>query len=57
MFDWILDVLSKASTWKGIVGLATAGGIVISPELATQVIAAGMAIVGAINLIREEKKK
>jgi len=57
MFDWILDVLSKASTWKGIVGLATAGGIVISPELATQVIAAGMAIVGAINLVRAEKKK
>lgn len=56
MFDTIINYLTQQSTWKGLVGLATAAGVVISPELSAQIIAAGMAIVGLINVIRNERK-
>lgn len=55
--DKILEILSKASTWKGIVGVATAFGIVLSPDMSNYIISVGVGIVGMINLIRTEKKQ
>lgn len=55
--DKILDLLSKASTWKGIVGVVSALGIITNPELLNHIVAAGMGLVGAINLLRTEKKQ
>jgi hypothetical protein len=54
--ETILNYLSQQSTWKGLIGLATAAGVALSPEVAAQIIATGMALVGLINVLRDEKK-
>lgn len=54
--DTIFNYLSQQSTWKGLIGLGTAAGVVLSPDLAAAIIAAGMALVGLINVFRNEKK-
>ncbi len=46
----LLEKLSEASTWKGIIGLLVAFGIQIEPELQTAILTIGLAIVGAINI-------
>ncbi|WP_373031664.1 hypothetical protein [Sulfurovum sp.] len=56
MFDLIIKYGSMPSTWKGIIGIATAAGLVVSPELAAQIVALGIAVIGAINVVRNEKK-
>lgn len=57
MFDTIFNYLGQQSTWKGVIGLATAAGITLSPELSAQIAAVGMGVIGLINVIRNEKKK
>lgn len=54
--DYILARLSEASTWRGLVFVASAAGIVLDPDKTNAIAAAGMAIVGAINIFRKEKK-
>lgn len=54
---WILDRLGESSTWRGIIGIATAVGVGISPELATGIIAAGTGTIGLINVLRTERKR
>jgi hypothetical protein len=55
--ETILNYLRQNSTWRGLIGLATAAGIMISPELSEAIIAAGMGAIGVINVVRDEKKK
>lgn len=52
----ILNYLSQQSTWKGLIGIATAGGIALSPDESAAIIAAGLALVGLINVFRNESK-
>lgn len=54
--NFIMQRLGEASTWRGLIGLATAAGLSISPEFATQIIAAGTGLIGIINVLRQEKK-
>lgn len=54
--NWFIDRLTEPSTWRGLVGLLTSAGIVLSPELAGQIIAAGLAVMGLINILRKEVK-
>ena len=49
---WIMDRLGENSTWRGIVGLLTAAGVALKPDQADKIIAAGIAIVGVINIFR-----
>ncbi|MFO0906759.1 MAG: hypothetical protein U0835_00055 [Isosphaeraceae bacterium] len=53
--DWLLARLSEPSSWRGLIALATAGGITIAPEEQNAIIAAGMAVIGLINILRREK--
>ncbi len=55
LFDWALGRLNEASTWRGIVLLLTSAGITVNPEKAHNIIAAGLLIVGGINILRKEK--
>lgn len=55
--DTVLNFLGQQSTWKGLVGIVTAAGVVISPDMAQAIIATGMALIGLINVFRNEKKK
>ena len=49
----ILDKLSENSTWRGLILLATAAGVNLEPDLQTQIVAAGLGLVGLINVIRK----
>jgi hypothetical protein len=53
--NYILDRLTENSTWRGIVFIASAAGIVIDPSKANAIAAAGMAVIGAINVFRKQK--
>jgi len=50
-----LEMLNEPSTWRGLISLITAAGVVISPDQMESIIAAGLAIMGAINVFRKEK--
>jgi hypothetical protein len=54
--DYILARLAESSTWRGLVFVASAAGIVLDPDKFNAIAAAGMAVAGAINIFRKEKK-
>lgn len=56
MFKYIFNRLKERSTWLGIIGLITACGASISTELAEQIIAAGIAIAGAVGIVTKDKE-
>lgn len=51
----LLQKLTENSTWRGLILLGTALGLRLDPELQTQIISAGLALVGVINVIRKGK--
>ncbi len=51
---WLSRALREESTWRGIIAIASATGASISPDLATQIIAVGMALIGAINVVKKQ---
>jgi hypothetical protein len=51
MFKYIFNRLKERSTWLGLIGFVTACGATISAELAEKIIAAGIAIAGAIGIV------
>jgi hypothetical protein len=55
MFNYILDRLNENSTWRGVIGVLTALGVKIRPDLAESIISAGMATIGVVNMFRKEK--
>ena len=56
MLEFIVTRLSEASTWRGIVALATSLGVVMSPDQVAAIVAAGMAIMGVIGAFTMDKK-
>lgn len=55
MIQYITSRLSETSTWRGLLGVLTAVGVHIRPDLADAIVATGMALIGLINVIRKEK--
>lgn len=55
MINYILDRLNETSTWRGIVGVLTGLGVKVRPDLAESIIAAGIALMGIVNIFRKEK--
>ena len=51
-----LNKLNETSTWRGLILIATALGVQLEPELQNHIVAGGLAIVGAINIVRKERK-
>jgi hypothetical protein len=49
----LLGKLAENSTWRGLILLATALGVRLDPEQANAIIAAGLAIVGVVNVLRK----
>ncbi len=47
--DW-KAIIREPSTWRGLVWLLTAGGLVLSPEQQAAIIGAGAAIAGLIGV-------
>ena len=54
--NYILARLSESSTWRGLAFVLSAAGVTLVPDQANAIAAAGMAVVGAINVFRKEKK-
>jgi F0F1-type ATP synthase assembly protein I len=55
MIGYILDRLNETSTWRGVIGVLTGLGVKVRPDLAESIIAAGIALMGIINIFRKEK--
>ena len=50
------EKLKEASTWRGIVWIITAGGVVLSDLQIEAIISAGMALTGLIDVFKRDKK-
>lgn len=48
ILHWILDRLKERSTWVGLTTAITAIGVGLSPEEASAIATAGVAVAGAI---------
>jgi len=55
MVEYIIARLKEASTWRGIIGLLTAAGISVSPEMLDRIVAAGMALMGVVGMFFKDK--
>lgn len=55
--NFLIDRLDERSTWRGLVLIATALGVTLSPEQAEAIIAAGLAAAGLIGAFAADKPK
>ena len=53
--DYLIARAKERSTWLGLISLATALGLVLSPAQQDAVIAAGMAAAGLIGALTRDK--
>jgi hypothetical protein len=51
--NYLLDRLKENSTWRGLIMVATAVGLKLDPSQSEAIIAAGLALVGLINVFRK----
>ena len=49
-----MNRIKQESTWRGIILLLTAFGVQLAPELQEAIITVGLAIVGAINVLKNK---
>jgi hypothetical protein len=56
MMERLVEMLKETSTWRGMISIVTAFGVVLSPEQSEAIIAAGLALMGVINVFRKEVK-
>jgi hypothetical protein len=52
---YILDRLAENSTWRGIILVGTAVGLRLEPDHQEAIVAAGLGLVGEINVFRKGK--
>jgi hypothetical protein len=55
--EYIVGRLGEASTWRGLIWIATAVGLALSPEQKEAIVTAGMALAGAIGVFTKDKSK
>ena len=53
---YIIERLKEASTWRGLIAVLTALGLVISPDLQAAIIATGLALIGLVGALTKDKK-
>lgn len=53
--NYLIERLQEPSTWRGIMAAATGMGIVITPEYAEAIIAAGLGLMGLIGVATKDK--
>ena len=52
--EYHMKRFNQESTWRGIILVLTAFGVQIAPELIEAIIAVGLALVGAINISKND---
>lgn len=55
--DYLIQRFSERTTWIGVIGLFTAAGWQISPDLQNQIASAGVSLVGLILIFTKDQKK
>jgi hypothetical protein len=55
LIDTLLARLGENSTWRGILLVATAVGVKLEPDLQNAILAAGLGLIGLINVLRKGK--
>ena len=55
LIDTLLARLGENSTWRGLLLVATAVGVKVEPDLQNAILAAGLGLVGLINVVRKGK--
>jgi hypothetical protein len=55
LIDTLLARLGENSTWRGILLVATAVGVKLEPDLQNAILAAGLGLIGLINVVRKGK--
>lgn len=53
--DWFIARLKERSTWLGLISLATAAGLGVSPELSQAIIAGGVAAGGVVAALMKDR--
>ena len=56
LFDYIIARLQESSSWRGLILLISSAGITIEPDKSAAIIAAGLGVVGLINVFRKSNK-
>lgn len=51
--DWFLARLGENSTYRGLIAVATAVGITLSPDQQNAIVSAGLGLIGLINVFRK----
>jgi len=54
MKEILFSYLKQESTWRGIIQISTAFGIILQPAQAAAIIAGGTALVGIINAFKKD---
>ena len=54
--DYVLARGAESSTWKGLVALAVALGVGLSPEQQAAIVSAGLAVIGTIQVFMDNGK-
>lgn len=56
MKEYILARLQEPSTWRGLLALATAAGVALSPEQVEAIITVGLGLIGLVGVFTSDKK-
>ncbi|MGB4336845.1 MAG: hypothetical protein WBJ41_18595 [Chromatiaceae bacterium] len=50
------QLISEPSTWRGLIWMATAAGLAVSPDQQAAIVAAGMALAGIVGAFFTDNK-
>lgn len=57
MIGWLVKRMWEPSTWRGIVAILTAFGLILSPEQKEAIIAGGLCFIGILGAFLPDKFK
>ena len=57
LIDYVIARLAESSTWRGLILLVSSAGITIDPDQSGAIIAAGLGLIGLINVFRKSSSK
>ena len=53
--DWLIRRLKERSTWLGLIVILSVAGITLAPDQKEAIIAAGIALAGAVSALTKDK--
>jgi len=56
LVSYLVARFSEPSTWRGLVGIATAAGVAVTPDQTSAVVSVGLAVAGVVGVITRDAK-